>query len=92
MAFLSMRDWMSHAVIWIVAYLFTGLSYVTVTRDAKEDVFNRPRYLLTTGGSFRAMLAWPFIAFMGNSAARAFAHAVLFAIVGGIGEVIGLAI
>ena len=75
---------MIHTVIWIVAYLVTGLSYVT--RYAKEDVFNRQIYLLTTGGSFRAMLARPLIALMANSAARAFAHAVLFAIVGGLAK------
>jgi hypothetical protein len=47
---------MIHSVIWIVALIVTGLS--CVTGYAKEDVFNRQRCFLITGGSFRAVLAW----------------------------------
>jgi hypothetical protein len=85
-----MRDLMIHTVIWVVAYFLTGLSWVT--RDAKEPVFNRPSYLKTTGGAVRVMLGWPLVVFLPLSRARAFSHAVLFAIIGGIGEIIGLAL
>jgi hypothetical protein len=76
---------MSHIVIWIVAYLFTGLSYVT--RDMKEAAWNRPRYVETISGVVMTLLTWPLIALF-VSKARAVSHVVLFAMVGGIGEVI----
>lgn len=76
---------MSHIVVWIVAYLLTGISYVT--RDAKEPAWNRPRSLQTSGGAAVMLLGWPLIA-LAVSKARAFSHVVLFAIFGGIGEVI----
>ena len=51
---------MSHIVIWIIAYLLTGLSYVT--RDAKEPDWNRPRSVRTTGGVIMMLLTWPLLA------------------------------
>jgi hypothetical protein len=76
---------MSHIVIWNVAYLLTGLSYVT--RDAKEAAWNRPRYVETAGGVVGMLLTWPLVA-LAVSKARAVSHIALFAILGGIGEVI----
>ena len=78
---------MGHLVIWIVAYLLSGLSYVT--SDAKEPAWNQPRALQTVGGVIATLLTWPLIA-LTFSKARAFSHIVLFAIFGGIGEVIRL--
>jgi hypothetical protein len=78
---------MSHIVIWIIAYLLTGLSYVT--RDANEPVSNQPSALQTTGGAVAMLMIWPLIA-LAFSKARAFSHTVLFAIFGGIGEVVRL--
>jgi hypothetical protein len=76
-------------VIWIGAYLLTGLSWVT--RDTKEPAWNQPRALQTVGGAFVMVLTWPLIALPYNKA-RVFSHIILFAIFGGIGEVIRLAL
>ena len=41
---------MSHLVIWAIAYLFTGFSYMT--RDASmEPAWNRPRYVQSNRSS-----------------------------------------
>lgn len=76
---------MGHLVVWVVAYLFTGLSLVTL--NAGEPAWNRPRALQTAGGTVAMLLTWPFVA-LAHSTARCFSHVVLFAIVGAGGEVI----
>jgi hypothetical protein len=76
---------MGQALIWISAYLFTGLSYATYVGEEPE--WNRPRALESKAGCIGMIFLWPMSALM-SGWARVFSHIILLLLVGGIGEAI----